>query len=96
MSDIPPLKPRPKLHSWLHARGLGPTWLAERWKISPQAASRYLLPFAHDRRVIPSEVQMGDVLDFTDGEVGAADWYPAALTRNPMPASIGALPETGQ
>lgn len=92
MEDTPPLQPRPKLHGWLAARGHGPTYLARRWKITPQGASRYLLPFDNARRIVPNEAQIADVLDLTQGEIGAADWYRPELSRNPMPASIGDLP----
>jgi hypothetical protein len=91
MTQTPPLRPRPKLHGWLAARGLGGTDLAQRWGITPQGASRFLLPFGNVRRIVPDENRIADVLEWTSGEVGAADWYPAELTRMPMPASVGNL-----
>lgn len=92
MNDTPPLQPRPKLHGWLAARGMGGTDLARRWGITPQGASRYLLPFGNLRRIVPTEEQIGDILAWTQGEVGAADWYRPELSRNPLPASIGVVP----
>lgn len=93
MDDTPPLQPRPKLHGWLAARGMRQTDLAARWNITPQGVSRYLLPFGNPRRIVPTEAQIADVLRWTQGEVGAADWYPPELSRNPMPASIGSAPK---
>lgn len=78
MSDLT-LKLRPDLDRWLRDRGLGVSALAERWRITPQGASRYLLPFEHPRRIVPTEAQMADVLDWTGGEVTAAHWYPPHL-----------------
>lgn len=92
MEDAQPLKPRPKLHGWLTARGMGGTDLAKRWGITPQGASRYLLPFGNARRITPTEEQIADVLTWTAGEVAVADWYPTSLSRSPLPASIGELP----
>jgi len=89
MTDPLPLKPRPKMDRWLRDRGLGASALGERWKITPQGASRYLLPFGHERRITPSEKQIADALAWTGGEVVAADWYPAELSGAPLPASIG-------
>jgi len=92
MADTPPLQPRPKMHGWLTARGMGVNDLASRWRITPQGASRYLLPFSNPRRIIPDEDRMADALEWTKGEIGAADWYPGELTANPLPASIGVIP----
>ena len=91
MTTTPPLKLRPKLHRWLSDRGLGARALGERWGITPQGASRYLLPFANPKRVIPSEAQIGDILDWTGCEVVAADWYPPQLSGAPLAASIGQI-----
>lgn len=91
MADTPPLQPRPKMHGWLAARGLGATFLGERWGITPQGASRYLLPFDNARRIVPVEHLIADALALTAGEVGSQDWYPPELSaRVPLPASIGA------
>lgn len=95
MDDLPPLQKRPGLHGWLTARRMGVTDLAKRWGMSPQAASRYLLPFGHSRRVIPDEARIADVLEWTRGEIGARDWYPAELSAGPLPASIGRIPAAG-
>ncbi|ADK99406.1 hypothetical protein [Brevundimonas subvibrioides] len=89
MTDQPTLKLRPKLHRWLADRGLGARALAERWSITPQGASRYLLPFDHPKRIVPSEALIGDVLNWTLGEIGAADWYPVALAGGPLRGSTG-------
>lgn len=91
MDDTPPLQPRPKLHGWLAARGMGGIDLSRRWQITPQGASRYLLAFGNPRRIVPTEDQIADILAWTQGEVGAADWYPPELSRAPMPASIGVV-----
>lgn len=92
MDDLPPLQCRPTLHAWLIARRMGVTDLAKRWAITPQGASRYLLPFGHTRRIIPTEVQIADVLDWTRGEITARDWYAPELSGGTLPASIGTLP----
>jgi hypothetical protein len=86
-----PLKTRPKMDRWLRDRGLGAMALGERWGISRQAASRYLLPFGHPKRIIPKEDQIADAISWTRGEVVAADWYPPELSGRPLPASIGDL-----
>lgn len=93
MTDPLSLKPRPKMDRWLRDRGLGASALGARWGITPQGASRYLLPFGNERRITPNEKQIADVLAWTAGEVGAADWYPAELAGGPLPASIGQLPQ---
>lgn len=85
MDTAPPLKPRPKLYAWLRDRGLGIGDLGRRWNITPQGASRYLLPFSNASRAIPDEGRIADVLAWTAGEVGVADWYPAALSAAPAP-----------
>lgn len=91
MTAFPAFKPRPKMDRWLRDRGLGASALGDRWGISPQGASRYLLPFGHHRRIVPNETQIADALAWTAGEVVAADWYPAELSGAPLPASIGPL-----
>lgn len=96
MDDLQPLQPRPKLHGWLTARGMGGTDLAKRWGMTPQGASRYLLPFGNQRRITPTEDQIADVLAWTAGEVAVSDWYPARLSRNPLPASVGHIPHEGE
>lgn len=81
-----PHKARPKLDRWLRDRGLSAKELGERWGISRQAASRYLLPFTHESRIIPRESQIADVLGWTSGAVTAADWYPPHLNgHEPVP-----------
>lgn len=81
------------MHGWLAARGLGPTFLGDRWGITPQGASRYLLPFDNPRRIVPAEHLIADALALTDGEVGSQDWYPPELSaRLPLVASIGEVP----
>lgn len=92
MDDTPTLQPRPKLHGWLSARGMGGSDLARRWGITPQGASRYLLPFGNERRITPTEAQIADVLSWTSGEVAVSDWYPQHLSRTPLPVSTGVLP----
>lgn len=96
MTDQPTLKPRPKMDRWLRDRGLGATALGQRWGISPQGASRYLLPFGHKRRIVPTEDQIADAVSWSRGEVVAADWYPPELSGAPLPASIGVLPDGAQ
>lgn len=93
MQPDPELKPRPKLDRWLRDRGLGARALGERWGITPQGASRYLLPFGHQNRIVPNERQISDVFDWTRGEVVAADWFPAELSGAPVAASVGRVPE---
>ncbi len=93
MTDQPTLKPRPKMDRWLRDRGLGAKALGQRWGISPQGASRYLLPFGNPRRIQPTEAQIADAFTWTRGDVVAADWFPAELSGAPLPASIGQLPE---
>lgn len=80
MSPAPPLKPRPRLYAWLRDRGLGVADLGRRWQITPQGASRYLLPFSNPKRAIPDEERMADALAWTDGEIGVSGWYPAELS----------------
>lgn len=92
MNQTPPVQFRPKLHGWLVARRMGASDLARRWAMTPQAARKYLLPFGDGARIIPNEGKIADVLQWTAGEVGAADWYPPELSRNPLPASIGDPP----
>lgn len=89
MTETPALKLRPKLDRWLRDRGLGATDLGNRWGITPQGASRYLLPFGDPKRVIPNEERMADAFSWTRGEVVAADWHDPALSGAPLPASIG-------
>lgn len=89
MTDTPTLKLRPKLDRWLRDRGLGAPDLARRWGMTPQGASRYLLPFGDPRRVIPGEDRIADVFAWTGGEVVAADWYDPALSGAPRYASVG-------
>lgn len=91
MTEQPLLRPRPKMDRWLRDRGLGTRHLGERWGITPQGASRYLLPFGDERRIVPGEDKIADVLEWTCGEVGAADWYPPELAGGPLPASVGNL-----
>lgn len=95
MNPTPPPQPRPKLHGWLVARRMGATDLARRWGITPQGASRYLLPFGDPRRIIPGEDKIADVLELTQGEVGAGDWYPPELTAAPLPVSVGEIRPAG-
>lgn len=89
MTETPTLKLRPKLDRWLRDRGLNASDLGARWGITPQGASRYLLPFGDPKRVIPGEDRIADVLAWTRGDVVAADWYDPALSGAPLPASIG-------
>ena len=79
MSDPTRLKLRPKMDRWLRDRGLGPSFLGARWKITPQGASRYLLPFDNPRRIVPNQAQMEDAAELTEGDVLAADWFPPHL-----------------
>ncbi len=84
MDNTPPVQLRPKLHGWLVARKLGASDLARRWGMSPQAARKYLLPFGDEDRIVPSELKIADILSWTRGEIGAADWYPPELTVQTM------------
>ena len=91
MTEQPTFKPRPKMDRWLRDRGMGTRHLGERWGITPQGASRYLLAFGDRRRIVPDEDKIADALEWTRGEVVAADWYPAELSGAPLPASVGSL-----
>lgn len=92
MTLAPPLKTRPKMDRWLRDRGLGATDLGKRWGLTPQGASRYLLPFGDPRRIVPNEDRLADALAWTAGEVVVADWYDPVLSGAPLPASIGDIP----
>ncbi|WP_287011307.1 hypothetical protein [Brevundimonas sp.] len=83
MTVISPIRLRPGLDRWLRDRGLGAVDLGKRWGITTQGASRYLLPFDHARRVIPTPTQMADIVSWTAGEITAADFYPPHLNGRP-------------
>lgn len=91
MTETPTLQPRPKMDRWLRDRGLGATDLGKRWGLTPQGASRYLLPFGHPQRIIPNEERLADALAWTRGEVVVADWYDPQLSGAPRPATVGDL-----
>lgn len=91
MTETPTLQPRPKMDRWLRDRGLGATDLGKRWGLTPQGASRYLLPFGHPQRIIPNEERLADAVTWTRGEVVVADWYDPELSGAPRAASVGDL-----
>ena len=91
MTTSPPLKLRPKMDRWLRDRGWGAAALGTRWSITPQGASKYLLPFSDPRRVVPSEERMADALEWTGGEITAADWFHPDLSPSAGALQTGAL-----
>lgn len=79
---------KPKLAQWMFDRNIRPKQAATRLGVSDKQVRRYLLPFGDPNRQIPSEGIIAEVVDWTDGEIGAADFYPPELSGRPGRADV--------
>lgn len=70
---------RPALAAWLHARGLVPGDVAPVCGVGREQVRRYCLPFEDPMNVTPSRAVIEALFDYTDGDIGPADWFPERL-----------------
>ena len=84
-------QPLPRLALWRFQRRLRLKDVAEALECSTETVRRITLPFGDPGRRVPDEALLGRIVAYTQGEVTAADFYPAALNPPPRVAS-GGLP----
>lgn len=87
-SKAPPPVERPRLAAWLHARSLVPADIAGVCGVGREQVRRYCLPFNDPMNVMPSRHVVEAMFDYTGGEIGPLDWYPARL-RQPFAGLAG-------
>jgi predicted transcriptional regulator len=73
----------------MYDRGLKLHHAAHALELSVMAVSRYVKPFGDADRRIPDEKTIAKIVDWTRGEVTAADFYPPEL-RGGDPAVLAA------
>lgn len=70
---------RPKLARYLWERRLSAAVVAPIFGCSPETVRRYCLEFGHADRMVPGQTILKRIVQYTEGEVSAADFYPAHL-----------------
>lgn len=88
--EIPAIRPRPKFALWLWERDIGLRQAAEELECSYEQVRLICLPFDDDNRRVPSEALIERIVEFTGGDITAADFYPARLVRPHATASASA------
>lgn len=83
-SEPLPILERPKLAQWMWLRGLRAKDGADALDCGVELVRRLCLPFGDPLRRIPSERMMLQIQAWTDGDVGPADFYPAAEPSCPV------------
>jgi hypothetical protein len=71
--------PRPKLASYIWARGMELKAVGDAIDCSHEHVRRMCLPFGDPNRRVPAEDLMARIVAWTDGEIRPADFYPADL-----------------
>lgn len=79
MAEAPTPILRPKLAHWLFERDVSPAAAAAALKCSKQTILNITQPFSSTTRTVPHQDLLGRIVEWTDGEVGAADFYPPHL-----------------
>lgn len=77
---VPPPVPRPALAFWLWDRDILLRQAAEELECSYEQVRIICLPFGDKGRRVPSEALLERIVEWTDGQVTAADFYPPRLT----------------
>lgn len=76
---------RPLLHYWLVDRDITGTALAEFCGVTSVEVSQWRQPWDSPRRRKPTDAKLAKIIEFTRGQISAADFYPPHL-RGEAPA----------
>jgi hypothetical protein len=79
MRAPPPVLAKPKLAEWMFARGIKPAAAAAALGCSKQTILNICQPFGTQSRTVPHEALLERIVDYTAGEITAADFYPPHL-----------------
>lgn len=77
--ELPPIKPRPKFAQWLWERDIILREAAGQLECSYEQVRVICLPFEDPSRRVPSEALIERIVEYTGGQITAADFYPARL-----------------
>lgn len=83
MIQPPPEVGRNKFDEWCWRRGLELKPLAEALGCSIETVRKIRLPFSDAGRRVPRQQLVERIVAYTNGEIVAADFYPAHLIRSP-------------
>lgn len=88
--DRPPAtRPRPKLARWLLERRISSTAAGTRIGVSREMVRRYCLPFDDPAQAVPGPGPLARIVEWTAGEITAADFYPPHLNGAAEPLAEG-------
>lgn len=76
---------KPKLAAWMFERNIAQRAAAAVLRCSKQTISNITQPFGSPARTVPHEDLLGRIVEWTGGEVTAADFYPPHLNGLPTP-----------
>lgn len=80
-NPTPPIKPRPRFALWLWQRDILLRKAGEALECSYEQVRVICLPFDDPNRRVPSEALIERIVEYTGGEITAADFYPPHLVR---------------
>ncbi|VTO10653.1 Uncharacterised protein [Brevundimonas vancanneytii] len=72
---------KPKLAGWMFARSISVASAATALGCSRQTVRNISRPFGDAGRTVPHEALLARIVEWTNGEVTAADFYPPHLNR---------------
>ena len=70
---------KPKLAGWMFDRNISQRTAAQALACSKQTISNITQPFSSDTRTVPHEDLLARIVEWTKGDVTAADFYPPHL-----------------
>lgn len=79
MAPTPAPIPRPKLARWLFDRGLSTADAATALGCSEQTVRNITAPFNSENRTRPRDPLIEKIVEWTNGEITAGDFYPPHL-----------------
>lgn len=79
--EIPQVKPRPKFALWLWERDIILREAAGELECSYEQVRVICLPFEDQNRRVPGEALIERIVEYTGGQITAADFYPPHLVR---------------
>ncbi len=89
MAEIPRVL-RPRLAGWIFDRAITRRAAAAALECSYDSLRRYCLPFGDPERRIPDEQTIARIVAWTEGDLSAADFYPAHLAGRAAVETVGA------
>lgn len=88
--EIPAIRPRPKLALWLWERDIILRQAAEELECSYEQVRLICLPFDDQNRRVPSEALIERIIEYTGGDITAADFYHPRLLGTREAVAAGA------